>query len=56
MNKEQIDAMLKDIRQLLLIALNQQRSATVADDLYDALETIVEHHVTAAVRNQPIPN
>ena len=49
--------MLKDIRELLNTNVQgAEISNSCADDLYDALESIVEHHVTAAVRNQPIPN
>ena len=47
--------MLTDVRNLLVVnARLGEISNSTADDLYDYIEKIVEHHVTAAVRNQAI--
>ena len=61
MNNEQIAALLTDIRNLLKENVQPtlerlagaETSSSTTDVLYDTLATIIEHHVTAAVRNQP---
>ena len=53
MDKEQIAALLTDIRGLLRENVQgAEISSSTADVLYDALESIVEHHNSACVRNQ----